>query len=401
MSVLSLSNFKSYNPQVKLAPQKNSQMPSYMNNSLKPLKNDVVSFKGIEKTDFDEKEYKENIAKVADALKNAKRVAILTHVSPDGDAISSSAATLNLMRKLPNIEKAAVFLNGETPCQFSFLEDTKSFVNIHNKAEAKEHSGKFDTVITLDCANKERLAHCESIFDSAETKLKVDHHPSREKYAQMEAVNAKAASATEVLIDLAKALGVKPENDSSLSKDLYTGILTDTGGFRYLGNPQKTFSSCSELSKSGIDTKEIYKQAIDFIPKSVMPLYKKIVNSLTFSEDGKIIFVKADNNDPDYKADVPSAKNLVKSLTSQFLSIEGVEAGATLTKSYSDNSDSKFTGISLRSNHIDISGIAKQNGGGGHKNASGCSMAKSVEETQTDLTNSISEKIKEYEAENK
>ncbi|MEI7475566.1 MAG: DHH family phosphoesterase [bacterium] len=389
------TNILTFNKQNK--PLKTVNQNSLYN--IKLLKNDSVSFSANKNINAAEKEYQANILKVANALKNAKNVAILTHKSPDGDAISSSAAALNLIKRLPNIENVSAFISGETPSQYSFLEDTKDFINIKNKSDTKKYLGKFDTVITVDCPSTNQLGDSTDILNSAKTILKVDHHPSRENYADIEAVNDKAASATEVLLDLTKALNVKIENEPMLAKDLYTGLMTDTGGLKFMKDPQHTFMTCAEISKSGIDVEAIHRKAIEFMPKAVIPIYKKIVNSLTFSPDGKIAYITADAKDPDFRADASSSKNVFKSLISQFLSIEGVEVGASLTKCYeNENSKDKLTSISLRSNRIKISDIAEANNGGGHDKAAGCAMNKSVEDTMKSLTKTITGKIKAEEA---
>lgn len=382
--MLSINSFKS-----NLQVINNNRSFATQNSLNSKTKTDTVCFKG---DDFNEALYNKELNKAAEKLKTAKNVAIFCHVSPDGDAISSSAAMLNMVKRLPNIEKATVFIMGDTPSQFNFLEDTVDFVNIYSKEQMEKYKGKYETVVTVDTATKERLGHGQILFEEAENTIKFDHHPPRENYAQINAVNNKTASATEVLTDFAKTLGLKLEKEPILCKELYTGLLTDTGGLRYIENPKRTFKDCMELASSGINLPQIYQKAIDFIPKSVVPLYKKIVNSMNITEDGKFLTLKIDPNDADYKADRPSAKNLFKSLTSQLLAIEGVEVAAGLTKVNGNQ-----TGVSLRSKNASISPIAESYGGGGHHKASGCGIDKPVNQAEAELTQKVKETLEGYE----
>lgn len=182
-------------------------------------------------------------------IKKAEKIVILTHESPDGDAVGSSLA-MKLM--LEELGKEADVIIPEYSRMFQFLPSAKE---IKIDSEIKE----YDLAIAVDCANFKRMAKNE-YFERAKKTVVIDHHGSNNMYGDLNYVNPVSPACCEILAGMAEYFEIK------ISKELGTcimaGIITDTGGFRYTGITPDTFEYAAELIRFGVDIPDIYKRTM-------------------------------------------------------------------------------------------------------------------------------------------
>ena len=376
------TNFTKYQPS-------NLAQPKY--NNIVPFRNihrnDLISFSG--KATNSEKEAKIN--EIVKTIKNAKKVAILTHVSADGDAVGSLAAMRELVAKQKNVKKVEAFIVGNIPENFKSLEDTKSFQYITKKTPGNILNEKYDLVITVDAARKYMLANAAKIFDNADKTIKIDHHPDSEDYAKINLVDENASSASQVIKELVKPLGVKLTKN--IASDLYLALLTDTQGFRFPKDPVKAFEDATDLSKTGIDVQNIYRNCMDRISKPLLDVYTKALQNIEFSNDGSIAYYIQDQETQktypeEVKSDRAGAKEVLKKIYEIILpNIKGVKASMMLNETFDG-----ATTASLRGRNIPVNDIAKQFGGGGHEFAAGCKINEKPEKALEILLKAFQEK---------
>ena len=217
-------------------------------------------------------------------IKDAEKIVILTHESPDGDAIGSSLA-VKLM--LENFDKNADVIIPEYSRLFNFLP---AIDQVKTESEIK----KYDLAISVDCADLKRLAKKE-YFEEAKKTIVIDHHGSNKMYGDLNYVNPVSPACCEILagmfeyfeIDITKEIGTC----------IMTGIITDTGGFRHAGINPETFEFTAELIRKGVDIPDIYKRALRTKTKANFLLTKKVIERMEILEDGKVTFKWRDYKD--------------------------------------------------------------------------------------------------------
>ena len=175
------------------------------------------------------------------ALEGTKSVAILGHVRPDGDCLGSTLGLYNfLLASYPDIQ-AAVYLE-EASSKFAYL---KGYDEIHHETDDRE----YELCICLDSSDEERLGDFKVYLKRAKKSLCIDHHITNTRYCEINLVAADASSASEVLFEQ-----LNPDNvDKNVAECLYTGIVHDTGVFKYSCTSAKTMEIAGFLMGKGVD----------------------------------------------------------------------------------------------------------------------------------------------------
>jgi len=401
-----------------------------INNQHKANTPKVVSFSGQE---LITPEVTEKLKLINAEIQTANKIAIFTHVKPDGDAIGSAAAMKNLiLSKYPD-KKVDVFIEGEIPQDLKCLNDTNSFIYIDKNTDIEAIKAKnYDLSIAVDCAETSLITKkCLEIFNSAARKIKIDHHPDKERlsginqnpnltdkervtavkkinFADINLVCPDASAAGQVALLLAEHMGVELNKD--MASDVYLAIVTDTAGFRFMNKPSDVFEDSSKLTKTGIDARGIYSKSMDYMPKEALNFYIDALKSIKFTKDGKIAYIVDDSireKDPHTgkyvntsitlnKKGVTSneVKNIFNKVTVIMQNIEGVKIVAKINEHKHKTEDCISAGASLRGNGVNVAKLAEQYGGGGHKFAAGFI---GVNKKAADIVQNISEYLKEKE----
>lgn len=291
---------------------------------------------------------------IIEEISSSKSIVILTHEMPDGDAIGSSLALYNGLKQ---IGKNADVVIPEFSKTFEFLPNS-------DKIKKEGNEVKYDLAIALDCGDIKRLNGFAKYFEDATTKISIDHHSANTMFADYNFVNPTAPACSQILVIVLEALGVKIDKD--IGTCLLTGIITDTGGFKYQGVSSETFEFVAELLNRGVNVSSIYKRVLQTLSKPSFELRRRAMNRLEFLENGKITFTyitledeeeaKAGNNDHD-------------GIVEMGRDVEGVEISIFLIEKEDGYK------ISLRSNeYVNVSDICLMFSGGGHIRAAGGSI---------------------------
>ena len=313
---------------------------------------------------------------IIEEIKKAKTIAVLTHESPDGDAISSS---LSVMHALEQLGKKVDIIIPKYPKDADFLPGSEKILS-----KGKEEP--YDLVISVDCTDLKRLAGGKEYFELAKKTIQIDHHSVNSMFADFNYVDPAAPACCQVLMAMFEYYEI--EITKELATCILTGIITDTGGFQWGGVTPETFEFAAELVRKGAKLKEICKIALRKRSKAHCKLEKLIYDRLEFLEDGKIVIAYL--NLDDYKA-VNAELGDDEGLVELLRDIEGVEVSVLLKEKEEENG---YKG-SLRSHEtINVSDICMLLGGGGHRGAAGCFVSGTLEQAKTKVINAVKQGLK-------
>ncbi len=290
-----------------------------------------------------------NLQIIQKKLEEAKKIAIFTHINPDGDALGSSFALKIALESLG--KTATVLLEKPIPEKYEFLNEGYSLA-----AEA----GDFDTAIALDCGSPSRLGSFEALFDSVSNRLVLDHHHSDAPFGDAYYSETGSAACAELVYVLIKNMcGTLPDK---ILIPIFTGISTDTGQFKYSNVTPRTFRIAAELLEAGLDHRDITRRLYDTAKLKKLKFTGAVGEKIQLFDDGKIAVLECFD---DFLQSYGLTHEEVEELPNTVLSIEGVLVAA-LIKTKDENN----LKVSLRGKeNIDLSQLAAAFGGGGHKYA--------------------------------
>lgn len=311
------------------------------------------------------------IANLKSQLDKYTNILILTHNSPDGDAIGSCVAMKILLTKLS--KQVDCFLDEKIPKQFFFFEE---FFTV-----SKEVDKKYDLVIYIDCASADRTA---VLYNPKTTSCIIDHHISNKKECDINIVNPTACSTGEIIYLLYNEYNIPLCEQSAQA--IYTAIFCDTGSFMFSNTNRQTHLIVADLLNYNFDKDIVARKA--YMEKSLTfsKLYCHIFSNMTmlYNDEVAIAFIDFDT----YQA-LNATSDDTDGLSATVRNIIGVNCGILLTE--------KEKGIikgSIRTNEgYDANDMAQMFDGGGHIRAAGFKTKKSITE--------IKEKINEWLSTNK
>lgn len=296
---------------------------------------------------------------IAEEIKRADSIVLLTHETPDGDAIGSSLA---MYIALKSIEKNVDLVVPELARTFNFLPCI-------DEIKKEGNSRPYDLAIALDCSDIKRLNGFANYFETAKKTISIDHHGVNSMFADFNYVNPVSPACAQILISIFEYYDI--EITKEIGECLITGIITDTGGFKYSNVTSETFEFAASLLQKGVNISNIYERAMQVITKSRFDLTRIAMERLELLENGKIAFTYITKEDEEkVNAEVGDHEGIVE----QGRCIEGVEISIFLKES------PKGFKVSLRSNkYVNVSDICLIFGGGGHQKAAGCLLPYSLD----------------------
>lgn len=309
-----------------------------------------------------------NLKQTARFLKKHDNYIILTHASPDGDTLGSAYA---LYYGLNEIGKTACVLCPDViPQKYRYFATKTDHV-------ARENA----TVVAVDVADKQLLGGLREEFGDI-VDLNIDHHISNVRYAKNLYLDSDASATAECIFELLTVMGVNI-NDIT-AKALYTGIVTDTGCFKYSSVTAKTHIIAAELYGYNIDAPEINRLMFDTKSRKLLELERMVLDASEFCFDGKCIILPVT---AEMQEKTGCSGTELEGIAVISRSIEGVIAGITLKQT-----DSNEFKVSLRTYPpLDASEICKRLGGGGHKAAAGASVTGTLEEVKQKVLRAVGE----------
>lgn len=299
---------------------------------------------------------------IKNAIDNAENIVIFAHEKPDGDAIGSSLAFYMAMK---NIGK-------NVDVVIPHFSDAFSFLPCADKALQKPSLNKYDLAIALDCGDIKRLDDPNDTFEKSEVRINIDHHTSNGMFADLNFVNPVSPACAQIITNMFKYF--KYEITQDMATCLITGIITDTGGFRYEGVTSETFEIASEFLEKGVKISKIYKEALSNISRERFEARKLASNRLEFLENGQIAYTYITKKDMD---ELHIDQNDLNGIAENGRDVKGVEISIFLYET-----DKGFKASVRSNNYVNVSDLCLLFNGGGHIKAAGCLLPYPLDEAK-------------------
>lgn len=314
------------------------------------------------------------LKQTAQYLKECDNVYILTHQSPDGDTVCSACGLYHILKEMG--KRSKILCSDDIPLRYSFLT-----CKCYNEEDFEP-----DFIVTVDVADNKLLGSLNEKYGD-KVNLCIDHHISNIDYAEKTYLCADAAANCENIYKIAVELLGYCTND--IAECVYTGIVTDSGCFRYSSTNADTHQIAAELMKNNkINYSWITRQMIEIKSKGRIRLEHEIFSRTRYflNDTCAVICITLQLMN---ELGVRSAE--LEGIAGILLQIEGIKVGITMKEK-----EGGFFKVSMRSpDEVNVSEICKKFGGGGHINAAGCKVYGTAEEVMEKLVSATAESMGE------
>jgi bifunctional oligoribonuclease and PAP phosphatase NrnA len=301
-------------------------------------------------------------------LRDDERFVLATHENPDGDALGSLLAMQGLLTALG--KDSAMFISPHDlplPREYQFLSlDGLIQLPLADVAER--------TVVFLDCGNIDR--NSASVLRDGAHLLNIDHHHDNTRFGTLNYVVPDASCTAEIVWDLMHGLDVQPT--PSVAEALYIGLITDTGRFMYENTGPRAHLMAAELIEAGVDVPGVYRRLYEDVPPGKLALLGIALGQLQRFDAGELAIVTLSAEDFE-RADAEESYS--EGIIDQLRALQGAKV-AVLVRELSSGERKGQHKVSLRATHddVDVSVIARAQGGGGHRRAAGFSTTLEADE---------------------
>ncbi len=313
------------------------------------------------------------------AIQKAERVALFTHIHPDGDALGSLLGFAGILRLLG--KDVFCFLEEEIPAIFDFLPGRESISISEEELTTFCENGENLLGVALDCGDSRRLGYYRNTILTIPSFLVIDHHLTHQAFGDKRWVEPFSSSTGEMVYELAKALDV--EITEEIASLLYVAISTDTGSFQYECTTSNTMRIGADLLDKGVEPAKVFNNIHNIFTYERIHLMEMVLAGLTPYGDGSIAVIRV------------TREMLVKSGASKD-DIEGfVDIPRSIKKVkvvvFIKEGERGVTSVSLRAKgYCDVSKVAVVFDGGGHSNAAGCRfVGKTIAEIEALVTGEL------------
>lgn len=316
-------------------------------------------------------------------IKNSRNILLASHADPDGDAVGSLIA---LGRTLIQLEKKTTLYNASSiPAVYRFLPSVDLIESRIDPGAA------YDLAIILDCGDLSRVGDAVNTINRIPVTINIDHHISNTGFGSLQLIDPNACATAEIVYRLIKALAVPIDKDTAVS--VYTGILTDTGSFRFSNTNQAAFSISQEMTDIGVDPYHVAQQVYGTYSLERIKLLNLALDSIEISGNGKLSIMTVTRSMLEETGTQPED---IDGLINYARRIEDIKVAALIQEQkngISDTSNLTRYHVSLRSNGtVDVAAIASAFGGGGHYSAAGFQIESTLTELKSEIA-TLSEKI--------
>jgi phosphoesterase RecJ-like protein len=308
------------------------------------------------------------VEQVLAELRDRDRFLLTAHEGPDGDALGSLLGMHHVLTQMG--KDSVMFMAAKEfplPIEYRFMPLEEVF---HEPpADMADRA-----VVFLDCGNIDRMP-VDFLTAGDNFLINVDHHHDNTRFGDVNLVDTSASSTAEIVYDLAELLGVTIT--SEMASALYVGLVTDTGKFMYENTNARTHRIAADLIDAGVEVDLTYRRLYEHVPIEKLRLVSRALDGIQRHCDGALVLTYIGS--ADYEAS-GAGEEMTEGIIDHLRSVEGARVAA-LIRDQGDRGRAARK-VSLRSSDgtVDVSAIARANGGGGHKRAAGFSTDLAVEE---------------------
>ena len=320
-----------------------------------------------------------SFAEIATVLRNARKIGVVSHFRPDGDALGS---VLGLALSLEAAGKEVVCLNQDgVPWHLDFLPGAARIIKPSNDLVLD-----VDVAVALDTATQERIGpDCLKALSTAAILVNIDHHPSNPRYGHLNYVDGGAPAVGQIIFDFLTAEGF-PFNDE-VRDNLFVAISTDTGSFQYSSTTAHTHEVIAAMMRQGLDTARLSNLLYSQNPMRRVELLRTLLNEMQFRAGGRIA---SWNYTQATKQRIGVLPGDTEGLIDNLRSIDTVIAAVI----FEETRDGTIR-VSARSkdDRVDVSAVCALFGGGGHRLAAGATLQPPIETASTLYLQALEEHV--------
>lgn len=322
-----------------------------------------------------------DLERVGAELRVRDRFLLTAHEGPDGDALGSLLGMHQLLTQLG--KDSVMFLGAKEfplPIEYRFLPLEEVF-----------HEPPADmadrTVVFLDCGNIDRMP-VDFLTEGGNDIINIDHHHDNTRFGDFNLVDVGASCTAEIVYDLAILFGATITKE--MASALYVGLITDTGKFMYENTGADTHRVAAALIDAGVDIDDTYRRLYEHVPIEKLRLVARALEGIQRHCDDRLIltYITA----ADYEA-TGAGEEMTEGVIDHLRSVDGTKVAAVV-RDLGDRGRAARK-VSLRSSEgdVDVSAIARKNGGGGHKRAAGFSTDLELDELVTFLCGEVTAQL--------
>jgi phosphoesterase RecJ-like protein len=316
-------------------------------------------------------------------IRAAEKFVVVTHENPDGDALGSLIAMQEVLTALG--KDSAMFIDeSEFP-----LPNEYRFFPLPGLVKSPPDDLDERTIVFLDCGNLERNP-AEAFQRPGAHILNIDHHHDNTRFGTVNHVDPEASCTAEIVWDLMAGLGVKPT--VGVAEALYVGLITDTGRFMYQNTTARAHRMAAELIDAGVDVHEIYRRVYEGVPYGKLALLARGLAKVERYDDGRLTVTALSKCD---FVESGAEESYSEGVVDYLRAVQGTAVAALVRDRIGDSDGEQMRKVSLRSSdeRVDVSRIARMQGGGGHRQAAGFSTALDWEELVAFLREEVAEQL--------
>ncbi|MGD9301477.1 MAG: bifunctional oligoribonuclease/PAP phosphatase NrnA [Desulfobacterales bacterium] len=309
-------------------------------------------------------------------INEARHILLASHSQPDGDAVSSILALGLAIGKLG--KKTTIYNASPIPAVYRFLPSVERIVRHIKKANT------YDVALVLDCGDLPRVGQATATVSQIPVVINIDHHISNTGFGDIQLIDPMACSTAEIVYRLIKTMDVPI--DTAMATSIYTGILTDTGSFRFSSTNQAAFAISQEMAELGVEPHEVAQHVYGTYSLGRIKLLNLALDSIEISDNGKLSIMTVTGAMLEETRTQPEDAD---GMINYARRIEDVKVAALIHEQKNGKTNSngqRRFHVSLRSDgSVDVAAIAGRFGGGGHTSAAGFQVETTLKKLKSDI----------------
>jgi phosphoesterase RecJ-like protein len=318
---------------------------------------------------------------VLERLREDSRFVLATHENPDGDALGSLVGMHGLLTELG--KHCEVFI---APEELPLPLEYRIF-SVENLIQAPPADIAQRTVVFLDCGNIDRIS--ATVLRDGAHLVNIDHHHDNTRFGTINYVEPAASCTAEIVWDLTRDLGVRLS--PAVAQALYVGLITDTGRFMYENTGARAHIMAAELIEAGVDVPGVYRVLYEELPPEKLALLALALAHVQRFDDGELTLAILSAED---FARAEADDTYSEGIIDQLRAVRGTKV-AVLVRELTAGERKGQHKVSLRAtdDDVDVSAIARAQGGGGHRRAAGFSTALALDELVAFLRSAVAQQL--------
>jgi bifunctional oligoribonuclease and PAP phosphatase NrnA len=320
--------------------------------------------------------------RVLERLREDSQFVLAAHESPDGDALGSLVGMHGLLSALD--KDSAMFI---APDDLPLPYEYRSFFDLQGVIQAPPADVAGRTVVFLDCGNIDR--NSAVVLREARQVLNIDHHHDNTGFGTLDYVVPSASCTAEIVWDLTRRLGVRPSPE--VARALYVGLITDTGRFMYENTGPRAHEMAADLIEAGVDVQDVYRRLYEEMPEAKVTLLALALGRMRRFDSGELTLAALSAED--FRA-LDAEDSYSEGIIDHLRAVQGTKVAA-LVRELPSGPKGGQRKVSLRStdDDVDVSAIAREQGGGGHRRAAGFSTTIELDELLAFLRRAIAAQL--------